>query len=309
MLTLELAACIGMIMGCFILFGISLEDFTSDLFRGILGKPRNIQDAIMEETNTKKVSYIKRELLEVQEILLTTGREKQFPMLCTVSFVLFALGASLAVMMGNFFMVPVLAIGFLFIPLWYIKLTAHTFKKDISAELETALSIITTSYLRNEDILTAVEESIFYLNPPVQTVFQEFVTRIHMVDPDIEGALRELKTKIHNDTFEEWCDALQECQVDRSLKTILTPIVAKLSDMRLVNADLGFMIYEPRKEFITMVVLVLSNIPLLYFLNKDWFETLTKTTMGQLMLSISAASIFFSAARVVKLTKPIEYRR
>ena len=309
MLTLELAACIGMIMGCFILFGISLEDFTSDLFRGILGKPRNIQDAIMEETNTKKVSYIKRELLEVQEILLTTGREKQFPMLCTVSFVLFALGASLAVMMGNFFMVPVLAIGFLFIPLWYIKLTAHTFKKDISAELETALSIITTSYLRNEDILAAVEESIFYLNPPVQTVFQEFVTRIHMVDPDIEGALRELKTKIHNDTFEEWCDALQECQVDRSLKTILTPIVAKLSDMRLVNADLEYMIYEPRKEFITMVVLVLSNIPLLYFLNKDWFETLTKTTMGQLMLSISAASIFFSAARVVKLTKPIEYRR
>lgn len=309
MLTLELAACIGMIMGCFILFGISLEDFTADLFRGILGKPRNIQDAIMAETNTKKVSYIKRELLEVQEILLTTGREKQFPMLCTVSFVLFALGASLAVMMGNLFMVPVLAVGFLFIPLWYIKLTAHTFKKDISAELETALSIITTSYLRNEDILTAVEESIFYLNPPVQTVFQEFVTRIHMVDSDIEDALRELKTKIHNDTFEEWCDALQECQVDRSLKTILTPIVAKLSDMRLVNADLEYMIYEPRKEFITMVVLVLSNIPLLYFLNKDWFETLTKTTMGQLMLSISAASIFFSAARVVKLTKPIEYRR
>ena len=309
MLTLELAACIGMIMGCFILFGISLEDFTADLFRGILGKPRNIQDAIMAETNTKKVSYIKRELLEVQEILLTTGREKQFPMLCTVSCVLFSLGASLAVMMGNLFMVPVLAVGFLFIPLWYIKLTAHTFKKDISAELETALSIITTSYLRNEDILTAVEESIFYLNPPVQTVFQEFVTRIHMVDPDIEDALRELKTKIHNDTFEEWCDALQECQVDRSLKTILTPIVAKLSDMRLVNADLEYMIYEPRKEFITMVVLVLSNIPLLYFLNKDWFETLTKTTMGQLMLSISAASIFFSAARVVKLTKPIEYRR
>lgn len=309
MLTLQLAACIGMIMGCFILFGISLEDFTADLFGGILGKPRNIQDAIMEETKTKKVSYIKRELLEVQDILLTTGREKQFPVLCTVSFVLFALGTSLAVMMGNFFMVPVLAIGFLFIPLWYVKLTAHTFKMDISAELETALSIITTSYLRNEDIVTAVEESIFYLNPPVQTVFQEFVTRIHMVDPNIESGLRDLKTKIRNDTFQEWCDALQECQVDRSLKTILTPIVAKLSDMRLVNADLEYMVYEPRKEFITMVVLVLANIPLLYFLNKDWFKTLTTTMAGQLMLSISAASIFFSAARVVKLTKPIEYRR
>ena len=86
MLTLQLAACIGMIMGCFILFEISLEDFTADLFGGILGKPRNIQDAIMEETNTRKIPYIKRELLEVHDILLTTGREKQFPLLCTTSF-------------------------------------------------------------------------------------------------------------------------------------------------------------------------------------------------------------------------------
>lgn len=309
MLTLELAACIGMIMGCFMLFGISLEDFTADVFRGIIGKPRNIQDAIMEETHTKKVSYIKREFLEVQGILEETGREKQFPVLCMAAFLFFTVGAAAAVMMGNPFMLPVLAVGCLFIPFWYIKLTEHSFKKDISAELETALSIITTSYLRNEDILTAVEESIPYLNPPVQTVFQEFVSRVRLMDPDIESALRDLKTKIHNDTFEEWCDALQECQIDRSLKTILTPIVAKLSDMRLINADLEYMVYEPRKEFITMVVLVVVNIPLLYFLNKDWYQTLTTTIAGKFMLSVSVAIIFFSSARVIRLTKPIEYRR
>ena len=172
MLTLQLVACIGMIAGMFWLFGIKVSDFTTDIFGGILDAPKNIQDAIMEETNTKKVPYLKREILEVQGILESTGREKQFPMLCTAAFVLFAFGAAAAVMMGNFYMVPVLACGFLLIPFWYIKLTAHTYKKDISEELETALSIITTSYLRNEDILTAVEESVPYLNPPVQTVFQ-----------------------------------------------------------------------------------------------------------------------------------------
>ena len=194
-------------------------------------------------------------------------------------------------------------------PILVYKTYAHSFKKDISEELETALSIITTSYLRNEDILTAVEESVPYLNPPVQTIFQEFASRIRLIDPDVENALKELKTKIHNDTFEEWCDALQECQIDRSLKTILTPIVAKLSDMRLINADLEYMVYEPRKEFITMVVLVVANIPLLYFLNKDWYETLMTSMVGQILLSITVAVIFFSAARVIKLTKPIEYRR
>lgn len=309
MLILQLAACIGMISGCFMLFHIRVSDFTAEVFRGLLGGPRNIQDSIREELNDKKASYIKRELLEVQEIMAATGREDQFPVICTVALMFFAVGASVAIVLGNPFLVPVMAVGCLFVPFWYIKLTANTFKKDISEELETALSIITTSYLRNEDILTAVEESTEYLNPPVQTVFLEFSSRIRLVNPDVESALRELKTKIHNDTFEEWCDALQECQMDRSLKSILTPIVAKLSDMRLVNAELEYMVYEPRKEFITMVVLVLANIPLLYFLNRDWYLTLMTTVAGKVMLSISAAAIFFSAAQVIRLTKPIEYRR
>ena len=56
--------------------------------------------------------------------------------------------------------------------------------------------------------------------------------------------------------------------------------MAKLSDMRIVNAELEYMVMEPRKEFITMVVLVVGNIPLLYFLNKDWYHTLMHTVVG-----------------------------
>ena len=38
------------------------------------------------------------------------------------------------------------------------KLTAGHYKKAVTAELETALSIITTAYLRSEDLQTAVED-------------------------------------------------------------------------------------------------------------------------------------------------------
>ena len=65
---------------------------------------------------------------------------------------------------------------------------------------------------------------------------------------------------------------------------------------------------EPRKEFITMVVLVVGNIPLLYFLNKDWYHTLMHTVVGQIMLSIAGIIIFVSTAHVIRLTKPIEYK-
>ena len=173
MLTLQVIACIGIITGAFLLFQIRLNDFTGNIFHRLLDAPKGIREEILEETKRRKKSYFRREIEEVQEILKTTDREELFPLLCTASLLLFAAGAAIAVMIGNVFLVPVLACGFLFLPFWYIRLTASHFKKDVSSELETALSIITTAYLRSEDILTSVEENLEYLNPPVKTVFAD----------------------------------------------------------------------------------------------------------------------------------------
>lgn len=304
-----LIACIGMITGFFILLSLSPMEFTDSVFKNILNKPRSIKEEINEITKRKKVSYFRREVIEVQSILKLTGREGWFPMICAVSLFLFAIGSGIAIVLGNFFSVPVLGIGFMLLPFWYVRLTQTHFKRDIAAELETALSIITTAYLRNEDIVTAVEENIDYLNPPVLSVFKGFVYRIKMINADIAAGLEEMKVQLENAVFREWCDALIACQIDRNLKTTLTPIVSKLSDMRVVNGELENMVFEPRKEFISMQLLVVGNIPLLYFLNKDWYNALMHTPLGQIILAICFAAIFISAAFVIKLTQPIEYRR
>lgn len=309
MSTILLIACIGMITGFFILFNISPMDFTDSIFIKLTSKPKSIKEEINETTKRKRVSFLRKEITEVQEILSITGREKMFPILCALSLLLFSIGASISIIINNYFLVPVMAIGFMFIPFWYVRLTQTHFKKAISAELETALSIITTAYLRNEDIVTAVEENIDYLNPPVLSVFKEFISRVRLINPDITASLQDMKARIDNAVFHEWCDALIACQFDRSLKTTLTPIVSKLSDMRVVNGELENMVFEPRKEFITMQILVLGNIPLLYFLNKDWYHTLMHTIMGQIVLAICFVAIFISTAFVIKLTQPIEYRR
>ena len=308
MLTIQVMACLGLITGLFFLFGIQLMDFSGSIFKKLLSGPKGLREEILEQTQRKKKSYFRREMEEIQSILKATDRENTFPLLSTISLLLFAAGAAGAAMMGNVFLIPVAAVGLLFVPFWYIKLTASHFKKDVSAELETALSIITTAYLRSEDILTSVEENLEYLNPPVKSIFQDFVSRIRLIDPDLEAALEELRTRIAEDVFQEWVDALKACLYDRSLKTTLTPIVAKLSDMRIVNGELEYMVMEPRKEFITMAALVVGNIPLLYFLNRDWYHTLMHTVAGQIMLSIAGIVIFVSTAHVIKLTKPIEYR-
>lgn len=304
-----LFACIGMIAGAFLILNLSPLEFTNGLFGFLTRKDTSLRSEIKECTNRKKVRFLRREIMEVQEILKLTGRENRLSMVCAISLMFFASGAAVAIFLENIFLVPVLAAGLMFLPFWYIRLTATHYKKAVAAELETALSIITTSYLRNEDIITAVEESVQYLNPPVRSVFTEFLAQTQLIDPDVEAALHTMKPKIQNDVFHEWTDAICACRYDRSLKTTLTPIVSKLSDMRIVNSELEYLVSEPRKEFIIMVMLVVGNIPILYMLNRDWYHTLMDTMVGHIILAVCAATIFISMAFVIKLTKPIEYRR
>ncbi|MBQ3485042.1 MAG: hypothetical protein IJA77_06030, partial [Clostridia bacterium] len=224
MTMIQLIACIGMIAGFFMVLNISPRELSDSIFSRLTAAPGSIRADINETTKRKKAGFFRREISEAQAVLAASGREGKFPVVCMASLVLFALGACVAILVGNAFLVPVLAVGLMLVPFWYIKLTAGNFKKDVAAELETALSVITTAYLRTENFQQAVEENVRYLHHPVQDVFQRFLTRIKHIDPDMDAALNDLKYAIDNDVWREWCDAVMACQTDRSLKSTLTPI-------------------------------------------------------------------------------------
>ena len=305
MLTLRIFAFMALIVGVFRLLDIRF----TDLFRDFINKPQSIRTQIDEATNRKKKRFIVRQIEEVSEIMRLTDREDKIPVVFIACAVFAIAGAIIASLFDNVFLIPVLGIGMMCLPIWYVKLTASHFKKDISEELETALSVISSAYIRNEDIVTAVEENVHYLNPPIKNVFTDFLVQLKLIDSDVVKAIEGLKTKIDNDVFHEWCDALIQCQSDRNLKSTLTPIVTKLSDVRTVNTELELMLAEPRKEFIIMAMLVVATIPILYFLNKDWYEVLMHTGIGKIVLAFDFVAIFICGAFVVKITRPIEFRR
>ena len=307
MTMIQLIACIGMIAGLFMVLHVSPRELSDSLFSRLTAAPGSIRADINETTRRKKAGFLRREITEAQAVLAASGRADRFPMVCFTSLLCFALGACIAIAAGNAFLVPVLAVGLMLTPFWYVKLTAGSFKKDVAAELETALSVITTAYLRTENFQQAVEENVRYLHPPVQEVFQRFLMRIKHIDPDMDAALVDLKAAIDNEVWREWCDAVMACQTDRSLTSILTPIVSKLSDMRVVNAELENLVFGPRKEFITMAILVLINIPLVRFINKDWYHTLVATIPGQMVIAVCLAAVFVSFAFVVKLTQAVAW--
>ncbi|MCL2189157.1 MAG: hypothetical protein FWC16_09585 [Defluviitaleaceae bacterium] len=309
MTTILLMAFIGLVAGGFMMLSLSPFEFAEDVGNIFKRRKKTLAQKIKAATNTKKVKGIRKTIIETKEILEITGKKHLFGTLTVFSIILFIAGTLFALALGNMLMIPVMAVGFAMLPFWYVMFTANFYRKQLNAELETALSIVTTSYLRSENFILAVEENVAYLNPPVCDVFKYFLAQTNLINADLRLALENIKYKIANEVYREWIDAVIACQDDKTLKTTLTPIISKLSDMRVVSAELDILLYEPMKEFIIMAMLLVGNIPLIFFLNRSWFDTLMNTIVGQGILAISAAALFISLAAVIRLTRPIEYKR
>jgi len=298
-----------MVGGVFLLLDLSPFDLIDDLSKLKPKKKESLKKRIEYLTKKRKRKGIKSMIQEAKMVLNATNKTDRFTGLLIGSLMMFVGGIYISIIMNNLFMIPVLSIGFALLPFWYVRIIAIRWRKELNSELETALSIITTSYLRSDSIITAIEENINYINPPVYDVFRIFLTQSKLINSNIKIALENLKSGIDSAVFHEWVDALIDCREDKNIKHTLVPIVSKLSDMRIVSGELDYLMYEPVKEFVSMAVLLVGNIPLMYMLNRDWYNTLMYTTVGKGVLAMSASALFISLGAIIRLTKPVEYRR
>lgn len=294
--------------GTVTLLKLTPEKITNDLMRFVSPK-QTLRDKALTAKGKKRSRKLTVELNRIRDALEQTGKGSQFTIACAASILLMIIGCVVAIMIDNAFLIPVFAIAFALIPFAYAKRTVNFYDNHIKEELETALSIITTSYVRTDDIVTAVKENVQYLKPPAKDIFAGFVAENMMISSDVKQSVRHLKEKIHNSIFDEWCDTLISCQDDRTLKDTLMPIVAKLTDVRIVNNEIKGMLTAARTEYWMMAAMVVGNIPLLYFLNKDWYAALMFTTLGKIVLAICGLTIVITAALMFKYTKQAEYKK
>ena len=295
-------------VGVIILLRLNPEKITDDLMRFVSPK-QTLREKVLTAKGKKRSRKLTVELNRIRDALEQTGKGGQFSIACAASVVLMILGCILAIMIDNAFLIPVFAIAFAMIPIAYAKRTVNYYDNHIKEELETSLSIITTSYVRTDDIVTAVKENMQHLKPPVKEIFAGFVAENMMISADIKQSIRHLKEKVSNSIFGEWCDTLIACQDDRTLKDTLMPIVSKLTDVRIVNNEIKGMLVAARTEYFMMAAMVVGNIPLLYFLNKDWYAALMDTTLGKIVLAVCGLAIIVTAMMMFRFTKQVEYRK
>jgi len=294
--------------GIVILLGITPEIITQDIM-SLLSRERSLKYKVQKAQGKIKQNKLQVAITNVRNALTATHSENKFSLLISISVIGICAGFLLAALLNNLLLIPILGGVCIILPYVYVNVLLTNYNKRISTELETALSIITTNYVSNDDIIFAVEQSIDYINPPVQQAFRKFLTHTKLINSNVKLAIEQLKGEINNEVFHEWCDSLIECQDNITLKKTLQPITARLSDIRIVNAELHNMLISPRREHIMMVFILLANYPILYFLNKDWFGVLFNTLAGQILNCIVAVVVIITVALAYKYTQPIQYKR
>ena len=294
--------------GIVVLLGITPEVMTQDIM-SLLSRQRSLKYLVAKAQGKVRRSRLQKAVMNVRNALTATHSENKFSLLISVSLIGICAGFLLAALLQNLLLIPIFSGICVVLPYAYVNMLLANYNRRISEELETALSIITTNYVSNDDIIYAVEQSIDYINPPVQQAFRKFLTQTKLINSNVKLAIEQLKGEINNEVFHEWCDSLIECQDNVTLKKTLQPITARLSDIRIVNAELRNMLMSPRREHIMMVFILLANYPILYFINADWFSVLFDTIFGQVVNCIVAVVVIVTVILAYKYTQPIQYKR
>ena len=178
-----------LLTGLYTILDISLFELTDDIANFLNKEKKDIKSKINNQSRKRKDKGIRKIIDESKSILLIMGKGEKINLIWLISIILFIAGTVISISLGNFFLVPVLSIGLGLMPFWYVIYNSNSYRKQINEELETSLSTITTSYIRSEDIILAVQENIEYLNPPISQVFLFFLSQTKLITSNTKLAI------------------------------------------------------------------------------------------------------------------------
>jgi len=272
------------------------------------GRKQSLLRKVRQSQGKGRSNFFLHNLSDARRILTSTNQQGKvkLKLMMRMSAVCFCGGLVAAVVMQNILMLPVLSVGCSLIPMWYIRYSEVRYKRQLCDELEVALSVITSSYLRTDNLSQSVEENLSYLEDPVRAAFQKFVNGVKFVDANVQNNIQNLKASLQNPVFHDWCDILTLCMIDRNYKYSLSPVVEQFSDNRALQNSLETILQQPVKTFNIIVGISVGMIPLLFVINKSWFITLVSTWGGKAILAAMSVAVFAGMNKAIGLTAPID---
>jgi len=291
-----------LIAGLFLLAGIGPSDIPRiQPFRGYREKQSHIR-RITGKPKGKIAATVDR----ANEMLTAAGMGERIGIYAWAAAILAALGLLIGLVLDNIPAALVLAVGLGFLPLIVIRIRTGDYIRSLHEKLESAMGVVTNSYISSGDLIGAVESNLHLLPAPVDGVFRQFYTETQLIDSDVVKALGRMRRRINNRYWRDWCDVLIQCQRDRQLRFALSGIVSRLGEMRRLQMETDTTIRKQMGDYIITVMIVLGSIPLMGAMLPDWYAMLTTTPAGKITLSIILAAVLVTAIWVAQLYRPVE---
>lgn len=266
---------------------------------------------------TKREGITKRRLKKGEQILIKLetllkqigSNMNRFYLMMTASFLLGGIVGSL--LFDDLLLALITGITFLPLPYFYITLKVQSTLRRETESLENTMAIITNAYTGCDDIVRSVEVYIKEKNRYVDemyrkpTAFDEFVSEILMINPNVERGLLVLSAKIDNRYFSEWAKMLVLCHHDRRLKFALFPVIKAMNDAKSMQLESDTQMLQVWREYFLTVALMFGIIPIMRFSNGAWFSILTETPIGKGLIILMLVMALITSFFVMKITKPI----
>lgn len=290
--------------GLFILTDTRPQDVMGELkkpFEKEVNRKRRIR-----QITGKKPSPTQRMIEEAVTMLAASGMGEQVSTYRSMAILLAVAGFLFGLVIDNLLVSLVLSIGLAMTPLTIIRMRTADYARMVSEKLEMAMGSVTNSYIATGNLLTAVERVLPMLPAPVSDIFKRFQVDMQYVDGNTVRAIQHMRDALDNWYWQEWCNALIQCQDDVSLNRTLSGIVERLSEMRQIQMEVDTTLRKHMSDYVVTVMLVLGSIPLMGLMIPDWYDMLMTTLPGKITLAIVLATVLITSVWVSGAHKPAE---
>lgn len=293
--------------GLFLIFKISPQGLIEILFQPFF-KTIDRQTKIRAITG-KKPNFIQKQLQDSRQMLAAAGMGEQLNTYRWLSVVLASLGFAFGYLIDSLLAAGVLALGLAIAPQAIIQIRTGEYLRGLHEKLEIGMGIVTNSYLQSGDLVGTVQDSHHLLPAQLEGIFKSFLVETQFIDANLVRALEQMRGKVENYYWQEWCSVLIQCQHDRQLRFALPGIVDRLSETRRIQLEIDTTIRKHFGDYIITVMIVLGSIPLMGLMMPEWYEMLMETVAGKITLAVVLAAILFTAIWVARINRPMNMEK
>lgn len=297
-------AFIFVVLGVLLLLRINTAAITEvvELFK-------NKKPSLKKLATIKKKSKLSKFISNIVLALDTMGQLSKLYYIFIASFLLILVGAFTGITFGNIWLSIAFGVVLAAIPFFFIRTQYVEYKELLLDEMETGLSVITSSIERTENIAEAFRENLPNINKPLHDIFAQFLYNIeHNIE--VDDAIEKMKSKISNPIFTDWCDALKNVARNRTLKYALRPIVYRIGDIKIASAEATTILYEANGEFKAVAAFSIIFMIISYFIAPKMLLSIgieVQTQAFNVLLAIDILMLFIFAVRTFLLTRDINF--